>query len=514
MSWQFAPQPILMDDEVVQKAVDEQISQDQAGRIARNEVSTLYLDFKYILKIEHLWDFTSLTKINLNNNLIERIRGLDNLVNLKWLNLSFNRIEKIEGLETLQKLEVLNLTTNRISVIENIYHLEKLTHFYISNNLLEQLDNVLSLKKVKKLGALNLSGNPLSKKDDYKLFIAAFFPNLTCFDYKLISAETKKEASIKYSSDVEKMRKEELQKQQADDAEQSRKEELQLHMDAFVEFLNGSNLFKSMFKDDPEAETLRSVTEVADLLQRFEQQMVELCEQLLEIGLAEHKQREAEVNSFLSGRTKVLTDYKKEAWHKLEEFEQEQHQRMVELQLISDSDKLQVKISHCVDSINKFSNSQMSLELKLSSQLDDLIKELDINISDMVSSFTDNAKGIFAQCRDLEDNYHQDMQDIASATLEKVASGSVEEDMSGDVRWLFRDKNMVMDALATGHNNHLQKIDDRETEMVARVNAWKVSLIKGIQDTELKRNRTSISHNLKYKEEWLEQLGEFQWQDL
>ena len=55
--------------------------------------------------------------------------------------------------------------------------------------------------------------------------------------------------------------------------------------------------------------------------------MVKLCEQLFEIGLAEHKRRQAEVNSFLSGRTKLVTDYQKKASQVLAEFEQ-QHQEV------------------------------------------------------------------------------------------------------------------------------------------------------------------------------------------
>lgn len=38
-----------------------------------------------------------------------------------------------------------------------------------------------------------------------------------------------------------------------------------------------------------------------------------------------------------------------------------------------------------------------------------------------------------------------------------------------------------MDALAAGHDNHLLKINDRETQLVTRVNAWKVALIKGVE---------------------------------
>lgn len=41
--------------------------------------------FAGILRIDHLWEFTSLAKLELNNNLIGKIEGLDRLVNLTWL---------------------------------------------------------------------------------------------------------------------------------------------------------------------------------------------------------------------------------------------------------------------------------------------------------------------------------------------------------------------------------------------------------------------------------------------
>lgn len=38
-----------------------------------------------------------------------------------------------------------------------------------------------------------------------------------------------------------------------------------------------------------------------------------------------------------------------------------------------------------------------------------------------------------------------------------------------------------MDALSASHDNHLLKINDRETELITRVNAWKVTLIDGVE---------------------------------
>ena len=118
-----------------------------------------------ILRIENLWQFTSLVKLQLDNNIIEKIEGLDTLKNLIWLgklwfshlnlsnemydkklfkllDLSFNNIEKIEGLDNLTKLTDLSLYNNRITKLENMDVLEKLEVFSIGNNLLNNFDNV------------------------------------------------------------------------------------------------------------------------------------------------------------------------------------------------------------------------------------------------------------------------------------------------------------------------------------------------------------------------------------
>jgi len=37
------------------------------------------------LKVDNLWQFTELTKLQLDNSIIEKIERLDALVNLRWL---------------------------------------------------------------------------------------------------------------------------------------------------------------------------------------------------------------------------------------------------------------------------------------------------------------------------------------------------------------------------------------------------------------------------------------------
>ncbi|KAL1277648.1 hypothetical protein QQF64_024321 [Cirrhinus molitorella] len=274
MDWQ-QDEPKVIDEEMLQQAIEEQGPQGQAGDIAKKEgiqyeeVLQLRLDYKNILKIYHLWHFTSLTKLQLDNNVIERIEGLENLTNLVWLDLSFNNIEVIEGLDSLVKLEDLSLFSNRISVIENLDMLQNLHILSLGNNAIAQLENVLYLRKFKNLRTLNLAGNPVCDEERYKIFVAAYLPELVYLDYRLQDEQTRESAITKYQYAIEEMQQNELQNEQAMEAQKISNEELQLHKDAFVEFLNGPQLFDSMFADDPDAENLALLPGMEALLESY-----------------------------------------------------------------------------------------------------------------------------------------------------------------------------------------------------------------------------------------------------
>lgn len=118
-------EPSVIDEQMLKNAIEEQGPKGEAGRIAKQEgidfgdVLSLRLDFKSrfeipfikvkvprdflrvsslyltpvllcllcedILKIDNLWSLVNLTKLQMDNNIIERIEGLDMLVNLEWL---------------------------------------------------------------------------------------------------------------------------------------------------------------------------------------------------------------------------------------------------------------------------------------------------------------------------------------------------------------------------------------------------------------------------------------------
>lgn len=150
---------------------------EEAGRLFAeegvhlDEATIVRLEFQNILRIDHLWMLTSLTKLDIAHNLIEKIENLEQLPNLNELDLSFNKIEKIENLECLINLEILTLFHNKIKKLENMETLEKLLIFSIGDNFIEDFKEVTL-----KLTYHSISLNIL--ESDSQFFISLLISNL------------------------------------------------------------------------------------------------------------------------------------------------------------------------------------------------------------------------------------------------------------------------------------------------------------------------------------------------
>ncbi|XP_033023731.1 dynein regulatory complex subunit 3 [Lacerta agilis] len=491
-------EPNVIDEEMLQKAVEEQGPKEEAGILAKKEginfkdVLALQLDFRNILKIDNLWQFKNLTKLQLDNNIIEKIEALDTLVHLVWLDLSFNNIEVIEGLDALVNLQDLSLYNNRISKIENLDTLQELQVFSIGNNNIQTLENVIYLRKFKNLRTLNLTGNPVCENEVYSAFIAAYLPDLVYLDFRLVDDNTREMALIKYQYAIEEMRHGEtlaMAKQQVLDAQQK---QVEYHKLAYVEYLNGSFLFDSMFADDPEAAKLLYLPGVPDLLEIYKTKFVAICENLFEYGLKQYERREAEVALFYECLNEALEENHQLCSKILQDFEEKNLGVIDTIQNLSDNQAIEMKLAEYNFEITKLSDVLMTEEMLLVDQLEEVIKDFERNIADLVSNFIENEQGMMAQCRDLENQHHEKLLEIAVNTLEKIVKSEFDEEMPDDVRMLFVDKDTIVNAVNASHDIHLLKIDNREDEIITKSNGWATTLVEKVHKTEIQRNRSRV----------------------
>lgn len=101
---------------------------------------------------------------------------------------------------------------------------------------------------------------------------------------------------------------------------------------------------------------------------------------------------------------------------------------------ITDQVVQEAKFNEYNDEVNKLWDKLMSLEVQVVDQLEDIIKEFERNLSEMVNNFVEQIQGLFGQLRDLENLHFEKMHEPCFSFLEKMIKGDVPDDFPDDLR--------------------------------------------------------------------------------
>lgn len=121
--------------------------------------------------------------LDISKNSISYLPKFPQLLNLSTLLLANNHIRTIQGLEKLINLEVISLAYNEIL----------------------HLSDLEGLKQLTSLRALYLTGNPVLKNKDYRLWCIWRFPSLQVLDFQRIKDSERKQAALTFENDTEKV---------------------------------------------------------------------------------------------------------------------------------------------------------------------------------------------------------------------------------------------------------------------------------------------------------------------
>lgn len=102
-----------------------------------------------ISHIKGLDEFRDLNTLDLSFNKIKHIKNISHLVHLTEIYFVQNKISTIEGLEGLLKLRNLELGANRIREIENLDHLAALEELYLGKNKIVEMKNLDALQNLR-----------------------------------------------------------------------------------------------------------------------------------------------------------------------------------------------------------------------------------------------------------------------------------------------------------------------------------------------------------------------------
>ncbi|TGZ57690.1 hypothetical protein CRM22_009895 [Opisthorchis felineus] len=492
-------EPAVINKTMLEEAVYSQGFEGYPGTLLKQDgidfsiVSTLRLDYRNILKIDHLWRFDKLVKLQLDNNIIEKIEGIDHLVHLRWLDLSFNNIQAITGLEKLVNLEDLSLYSNRIPKLENMDTLLKLEVLSIGRNKLTDTEDLIYLRKFSALRSLCLHGNPLCDKDGYLLVVNAFLPKLVFLDYKRIDEKTKEQAYQAHQLFVDglsakEMNERELEKQKIEmDAQKA------MHRRAFVAGLDSDRIFEVLFQDDPEGKEMLQISEFGHSIKTFSEAFTKECKGVFELGLNELEKRDKEVVDFWS----ALNLTKKENYEKgaklLDEFKLYQKETLQELEALGDKVALDEKMKDYNRRINALQYELMHNEFILVEQLEELIKDFELNMKDMVDSFIEHVEEHFVECREQQAQFNEKLTDLTSLVLDRFLRGDYTPNVSDQLITMFIDKSSVTNALQASHDAHLLQIDNLADSIGKQARDWYKELMDDIWKREgHQRNRNKV----------------------
>eukprot|EP00043_Microstomoeca_roanoka_P001372 m.32315 g.32315 ORF g.32315 m.32315 type:complete len:247 (-) comp10778_c0_seq1:165-905(-) len=142
-------------------------------------------------------------EIDLRGNKITVIENLGaTLDQFDTIDLSDNDIRALDGFPLLKRLNTLILNNNRIlhvapKLSESLPNLEAVV---LTNNNLSELADLEPLLACKKINHLTLLRNPVTVKDNYRLFVIYHLPNLKVLDFARVRAEERAQAQNLFGS--------------------------------------------------------------------------------------------------------------------------------------------------------------------------------------------------------------------------------------------------------------------------------------------------------------------------
>ncbi|KAI9209618.1 uncharacterized protein BJ171DRAFT_453769 [Polychytrium aggregatum] len=184
-------------------------------------LKALILNNNSITVIENLTKLTKLNTIVLSHNKIDAISGLGSLAELTKLSVAHNNIHQFPDLTKNSQIREIRLNDNKISSIpETIRFLPSLEILDLGKNQIATFADIAPLSSLIKLTHLNLKGNPICEKENYRESILKMLPSLRIldgdrFDPKFQERKKKRE-SMKIKKIIKEKKSQEREKATAE----------------------------------------------------------------------------------------------------------------------------------------------------------------------------------------------------------------------------------------------------------------------------------------------------------
>ncbi|XP_037797534.1 dynein regulatory complex subunit 3-like [Penaeus monodon] len=454
-----------------------------------------------------MWMFRALTKLELSNNSITVIRGLEKLTRLTWLDLSFNQIERINGLSELHELEVLALHNNQLDRVDrrSLLALSKLQVLTLANNNLSDINDVRSLRVLEELASVTLAGNPMCDSR-YPNFVLAHLPRLAYLDQRRVTPAAHAEAALQYKSEVSVVEAQEekgkVKEREAAEARKSQEE----HRRAGVLALNDGSLFTRMFRGDKDMGVLLQLQGIHPVMAKYRDQFNAVCMKVFNAGLAHEEQRQSELellhdalhlakrdaDCYARGVVKKLESQVEEVLktaHELREAE--------EASLGDDQEAHAARVTKTVALKEEFESNictitqdLLNAEVTLADQIKDVVGRAREELGTLVGNFLEEAAAELQEGRRLAYSFYCRLRELTSKV--ELHGGVSSEEADPRAAKVFEGGDTLTAALAGIHDRHLALIDARESDLQDHLHQWLTDTLNHIEKMEWARHRSRV----------------------
>lgn len=464
----------------------------QEAHVQFHKLGELSLSFKHIYEIDNLQMFPRLTKLCLDNNKIEKIHNLETLVNLRWLDLSFNNIEIIEGLEMLTNLTDLSLFQNKVKDITGLSKCKKLNVLSLGNNRIESLNSLKTLRSFPCLQVVQLSGNPMCKDTDYKIFPLAFLKHLRYFDYQLVEQSSVVAAKEQFQDFLQDLEEKENLEEKSSEMEKSQGDHLSKIKAANLNVVDG--LVETLLKDDTEHDKLLCLPFMAELVDVYQESYTSLAETFKSNILNLNKKMEDESSAFAVALKTARHTAVEEAVSLARSFDRKKKRlRNSVVQKTRNRAKWIEDITEIEGLNEKLRRRLYQIESDTRSDFDDLSTHFEIRYSEMKDKVLDSYQIFFRSIEDIENKHSEILTNKTAEIIQAYSKKDASPPDDKDLAILMQDKESLMSSVLTSNDIHVGKILAIEDEMRERLGERYKSLLRKIEEEETQRNRLRVS---------------------
>ncbi|RZF37864.1 hypothetical protein LSTR_LSTR017506, partial [Laodelphax striatellus] len=227
-------------------------------------------------------------------------------------------------------------------------------------------------------------------------------------------------------------------------------------------------------------------------------QTQEITQGLFELGQEQLALREEEIRQYTSTVNITKANSYNESRKQVEQFLVEKETVAIDTRALLDIVESPAVVGE--EQLAEYANSMKMLEFKfqdisqelwtllmrnemiLSEQLEELISTFERNLRDMVNNFVESAQSYFTQIREQENIYSELIKDHVVRYQNHLTIRN--EDLSALpplLKTIMADKEAVVTALQTSHDQHFLVIDTREDQLINRIRDWYSDLCAKIE---------------------------------